>query len=100
MKKWRSRVTTDGLDRAPHRAFMRAMGLDDEAIARPMIGVVSMKGEQTPRNMTHDFQVGDAKAGIAEAGGTSREFSTISVSGGSSMNPECRKSSLLSRELM
>ncbi|MDB5636399.1 MAG: dihydroxy-acid dehydratase, partial [Bradyrhizobium sp.] len=41
MKKWRSRVTTDGLDRAPHRAFMRAMGLDDAALARPMVGVVS-----------------------------------------------------------
>ena len=81
MKKWRSRVTTDGLDRAPHRAFMRAMGLDDEALARPMIGVVSMKGEQTPCNMTHDFQVEAAKAGIAEAGGTPREFTTISVMG-------------------
>ncbi len=63
MKKWRSRVTTDGLDRAPHRAFMRAMGLDDAALAKPMIGVVSMKGEQTPCNMTHDFQVDAAKAG-------------------------------------
>ncbi|MDB5576178.1 MAG: dihydroxy-acid dehydratase, partial [Bradyrhizobium sp.] len=61
MKKPRSRVTTDGLDRAPHRAFMRAMGLDDADIAKPMIGVVSMKGEQTPCNMTHDFQVDAAK---------------------------------------
>ena len=51
MKKWRSRVTTDGLDRAPHRAFMRAMGLDDAALAKPMVGVVSMKGEQTPCNI-------------------------------------------------
>jgi dihydroxy-acid dehydratase len=100
MKKWRSRVTTDGLDRAPHRAFMRAMGLDDEALAKPMIGVVSMKGEQTPCNMTHDFQVDAAKAGIAEAGGTPREFSTISVSDGISMNHEGMKFSLLSRELI
>ncbi|HEY0908712.1 MAG TPA: dihydroxy-acid dehydratase, partial [Bradyrhizobium sp.] len=99
-KKWRSRVTTDGLDRAPHRAFMRAMGLDDEAIAKPMIGVVSMKGEQTPCNMTHDFQVAAAKEGIAEAGGTPREFSTISVSDGISMNHEGMKFSLLSRELI
>src|ERR1700760_2716654 len=99
-KKWRSRVTTDGLDRAPHRAFMRAMGLDDEALAKPMIGVVSMKGEQTPCNMTHDFQVDAAKAGIAEAGGTPREFSTISVSDGISMNHEGMKFSLLSRELI
>jgi dihydroxy-acid dehydratase len=100
MKKWRSRVTTDGLDRAPHRAFMRAMGLDDAALAKPMIGVVSMKGEQTPCNMTHDFQVAAAKEGVAEAGGTPREFSTISVSDGISMNHEGMKFSLLSRELI
>jgi dihydroxy-acid dehydratase len=100
MKKWRSRVTTDGLDRAPHRAFMRAMGLDDAALAKPMIGVVSMKGEQTPCNMTHDFQVAAAKEGIAEAGGTPREFTTISVSDGISMNHEGMKFSLFSRELI
>jgi dihydroxy-acid dehydratase len=100
MKKWRSRVTTDGLDRAPHRAFMRAMGLDDTALAKPMIGVVSMKGEQTPCNMTHEFQVEAAKAGIAEAGGTPREFTTISVSDGISMNHEGMKFSLFSRELI
>jgi dihydroxy-acid dehydratase len=100
MKKWRSRVTTDGLDRAPHRAFMRAMGLDDAALAKPMIGVVSMKGEQTPCNMTHDFQVDAAKAGIAEAGGTPREFTTVSVSDGISMNHEGMKFSLFSRELI
>jgi len=100
MKKWRSRVTTDGLDRAPHRAFMRAMGLDDTALAKPMVGVVSMKGEQTPCNMTHDFQVEAAKEGIAEAGGTPREFATISVSDGISMNHEGMKFSLFSRELI
>jgi dihydroxy-acid dehydratase len=100
VKKWRSRVTTDGLDRAPHRAFMRAMGLDDAALAKPMIGVVSMKGEQTPCNMTHDFQVDAAKEGIAEAGGTPREFATVSVSDGISMNHEGMKFSLFSRELI
>src|SRR5256714_7558979 len=100
MKKLRSRITTDGLDRAPHRAFMRAMGLDDAAIAKPMVGVVSMKGEQTPCNMTHDFQVDAAKAGIAEAGGTPREFATVSVSDGISMNHEGMKFSLFSRELI
>jgi dihydroxy-acid dehydratase len=100
MKRWRSRVTTDGLDRAPHRAFMRAMGLDDAAIAKPMIGVVSMKGEQTPCNMTHDFQVLAAKEGIAEAGGCPREFATVSVSDGISMNHEGMKFSLFSRELI
>ena len=100
MKKLRSRVTTDGLDRAPHRAFMRAMGLDDAAIAKPMVGVVSMKGEQTPCNMTHDFQVAAAKTGIEDAGGTPREFSTVSVSDGISMNHEGMKFSLFSRELI
>ncbi|MBV9532040.1 MAG: dihydroxy-acid dehydratase [Bradyrhizobium sp.] len=100
MRKWRSRITTDGLDRAPHRAFMRAMGLDDASIARPMIGVVSMKGEQTPCNMTHDFQVAAAKEGIAEAGGCPREFATVSVSDGISMNHEGMKFSLFSRELI
>jgi dihydroxy-acid dehydratase len=99
-KKWRSRITTDGLDRAPHRAFMRAMGLDDADLAKPMIGVVSMKGEQTPCNMTHDFQVAAAKEGIAEAGGTPREFTTVSVSDGISMNHEGMKFSLFSRELI
>src|SRR5260370_35940196 len=98
MRKWRSRVTTDGLDRAPHRAFMRAMGLDDEALAKPMIGVVSMKGEQTPCNMTHGFQGDAAKAGIAEAGGTPRELTTISVSDGISMSREGMNCSRFPRE--
>jgi dihydroxy-acid dehydratase len=79
---------------------MRAMGLDDDALAKPMIGVVSMKGEQTPCNMTHDFQVEAAKEGISEAGGTPREFATISVSDGISMNHEGMKFSLFSRELI
>jgi dihydroxy-acid dehydratase len=76
------------------------MGLDDAALTKPMIGVVSMKGEQTPCNMTHDFQVDAAKEGIAEAGGTPREFTTVSVSDGISMNHEGMKFSLFSRELI
>ena len=59
-----------------------------------------MKGEQTPCNMTHDFQVDAAKTGISEAGGTPREFTTISVSDGISMNHEGMKFSLLSREII
>jgi dihydroxy-acid dehydratase len=100
MKKLRSAVTRDGLSRTPHRAFMRAMGLDDSAIEKPMVGVVSMKGEQTPCNMTHGFQVEAAKEGISQAGGTPREFATISVSDGISMNHEGMKFSLVSRELI
>jgi dihydroxy-acid dehydratase len=100
MRKLRSDITKYGLGRTPHRAFMRAMGLDDDAIAKPMIGVVSMKGEQTPCNMTHGFQVEAAKRGIAEAGGTAREFTTISMSDGIGMNHEGMKFSLVSRELI
>ena len=100
MTKLRSDITRDGISRTPHRAFMRAMGLDDEAIAKPMIGVVSMKGEQTPCNMTHGFQVEAAKQGVAEAGGTPREFTTISMSDGIGMNHEGMKFSLVSRELI
>src|SRR5215813_7096337 len=78
MRKLRSDITHEGLARTPHRAFMRATELDDAAIQKPMIGVVLMKGEQTPCNMTHGFQVKAAKEGVAEAGGTPREFTTIS----------------------
>ncbi len=95
MRKLRSEITKRGLTRTPHRAFMRAMGLDDEAIAKPMVGVVSMKGEQTPCNMTHGFQVEAAKEGIAAAGGTAREFTTISMSDGIGMNHEGMKFSLV-----
>jgi dihydroxy-acid dehydratase len=98
--KLRSRITTDGLDRTPHRAFMRAMGLDDAAIGKAMIGVVSQKGETTPCNMTHGPQVDAAKEGIAAAGGTPREFTTVSVSDGIGMNHEGMKFSLVSRELI
>src|SRR5712675_2135524 len=95
----RSRITTDGLDRTPHRAFMRAMGLDDAAIAKPMIGVVSQKGETTPCNMTHGPQVDAAKQGVEAAGGTPREFTTIAVSDGIGMNHEGMKFSLVRRNV-
>ncbi|MEM8552824.1 MAG: dihydroxy-acid dehydratase [Pseudomonadota bacterium] len=98
--KLRSRITTDGIDRTPHRAFMRAMGLSDEAISRPMVGVVSMRGETTPCNMTHAPQVDFTKSGIERAGGTPREFATISISDGIGMNHEGMKFSLVSRELI
>ena len=96
----RSDVTRDGIERTPHRAFMRAMGLDDEAIARPMVGVVSMKGEVTPCNMTHGPQAEAAKEGVTRAGGTPREFTTISISDGIGMNHEGMKFSLVSREII
>ena len=96
----RSRITTDGLDRAPHRAFLHGMGLDDAAIAKPFIGVVSTAGETTPCNMTLGPQSAEAKVGIADAGGTAREFTTVSVSDGLSMNHQGMKFSLISREII
>jgi dihydroxy-acid dehydratase len=97
---YRSRITTDGIDRAPHRAFMRGMGLDDAAIARPFIGVVSTAGETTPCNGNLAEQATAAHAGIAAAGGTPRAFTTISVSDGISMNHQGMKCSLVSREVI
>jgi dihydroxy-acid dehydratase len=99
-RKLRSAITHEGLDRTPHRAFMRAMGLTDADIGKPMVGIVSMQGEQTPCNMTHGFQVEAAKVGVAETGGTPREFTTISVSDGIAMGHEGMKYSLVSRELI
>jgi len=99
-RRLRSRITTDGIDRTPHRAFMRAMGLDDAAIARPVVGIVSMRGDVTPCNMTHAAQVDYARTGVEAAGATAREFATISVSDGIGMNHEGMKFSLVSRELI
>ena len=96
----RSRITKEGLDRTPHRAFMRAMGLDDEAIARPMVGVVTTHGEVTPCSMSLAPQAQAAKLGVGAAGGTPREFTTISVSDGISMNHQGMKFSLISREII
>ena len=79
---------------------MRAMGLTDDDIGKPMVGIASMKGEQSPCNMTHGFQVEAAKLGVAEGGGTPREFITISVSDGIAMGHEGMKYSLVSRELI
>ena len=96
----RSHVTTLGLDRTPHRAFLRGMGLDDEAISKPFIGVVTTAGETTPCVMNLTPQAKAAKSGIQEAGGTPREFTTISVSDGLSMNHQGMKFSLISREVI
>jgi dihydroxy-acid dehydratase len=99
-RKLRSRITTDGIDRAPHRVFMRAMGLDDAAMARPFIGIVSTAGETTPCTGNLSEQAAHAYAGVREAGGTPRAFTTISVSDGISMNHQGMKCSLVSREVI
>jgi dihydroxy-acid dehydratase len=99
-RKLRSRITTDGVDRAPHRVFMRGMGLDDDAIARPFIGIVTTAGETTPCTGNLAEQAAHAHAGVRAAGGTPRAFTTISVSDGISMNHQGMKCSLVSREVI
>ncbi|MFM8988569.1 MAG: dihydroxy-acid dehydratase, partial [Alphaproteobacteria bacterium] len=80
--------------------FLRAMGLDDDDIARPMVGVVSTHGETTPCSLTLGPQALESKSGVREGGGTPREFTTISVSDGVSMNHLGMRFSLVSRELI
>ncbi|MFP6733864.1 MAG: dihydroxy-acid dehydratase [Rhodospirillales bacterium] len=96
----RSTVATQGLDRAPHRAFLRGMGLDDAAIAQPFVAVLTTSGEGTPCTMNLAPQAAAAKEGVAKAGGTPREFTTISVSDGISMGHQGMKFSLVSREVI
>jgi len=99
-QKLRSDITKRGLDRTPHRAFIRAMGIDDEAMDKPFVGVVTTAGEMTPCNMNLEPQAGAAKDGVLKAGGTPREFTTITVSDGISMNHQGMKFSLVSREVI
>ena len=75
----RSRITTDGIDRAPHRVFMRGMGLDDEAMARPFIGVVTTTGETMPCTGNLAEQAAHAYARVRAAGGTPRAFTTLAI---------------------
>ena len=94
----RSRVAVDGLDRTPHRTFLRATGLDDAALARPFVAVISTHGDNTPCSKSLRPQADAAKAGVAAAGGTPFEMTTISVSDGVAMNHRGMRMSLVSRE--
>lgn len=77
---WRSRATVDGPMRAANRMHLRATGLDDEAIAKPFVGVVHAHSEVSPCAMSLAPQAGAAKLGVEVAGGTARESSTVSIS--------------------
>ncbi len=100
MRKIHSQEVTEGPSRAPARAFMRAMGLTDEDLNKPLIGVASTWNEATPCNTTLDRQAKAAKTGVSQAGGTPREFVTIAVSDGIAMGHEGMKASLVSREII
>ena len=96
----RSGITTRGLTRSPHRAFLRAMGLGDDDFGRPFVGVVTTAGETTPCNMNLSQQAQGAKSGITDAGAIPREFTTISVADSMSMNHQGMRFSLVGRELI
>ena len=100
MNRPRSSIVTDGPQRAPQRAFFRAMGLTDEDIYKPWVGIASTWNEATPCNITLDRQAKAAKEGVKLAGGTAREFVTIAVSDGIAMGHEGMKASLVSREII
>lgn len=96
----RSDLMKKGLERAPHRSLFKALGLTDEEINRPMIGVANSANELIPGHL-HLHQLSDAvKAGIRMAGGTPLEFFTIGVCDGIIMGHEGMKYSLSSRELI
>ena len=95
-----SRHVTQGAARAPHRSYYYAMGLTEEQINRPFVGVASCWNEAAPCNISLMRQAQSAKKGVDEAGGTPREFCTITVTDGIAMGHQGMKSSLVSREVI
>jgi dihydroxy-acid dehydratase len=100
MKKLRSRITVEGLDRAPHRAFLRALGLNDDDFKKPFVGVASTDGRVTPCNALLGEFAREACAAVREAGGVPFDFASISVADSMSMNHGGMRYSLLSREII
>src|SRR5580700_7134259 len=95
-----SRHVTLGPARAPHRSYYYAMGLTEEDIAKPFVGVATCWNEAAPCNIALSRQAQAAKKGVKESGGTPREFTTITVTDGIAMGHAGMKSSLVSREVI
>ena len=98
--KHKSRNLTEGPDRAPARAMLRAVGLQDEDFSKPLIGVANTWSEVTPCNYHLRDLAKNIKEGIRKAGGVPIEFNTVVVSDGISMGTEGMKASLVSREVI
>ncbi len=98
--KPRSGLVTDGMERAPARGMLRAVGMKDEDFAKPQIGIASSWNEITPCNLSLDRLAKSSKKGVIEAGGFPMQFGTISVSDGISMGHEGMHFSLVSREVI
>jgi len=95
-----SRNVVEGTARSPHRAMYKAMGLTDDDLSKPFVGVCHTGNEATPCNIHLPGLAQKAKDGVKDAGATPREFSTIAVSDGIAMGHEGMKSSLVSREVI
>src|SRR5512147_531347 len=93
-----SRHVTEGPSRAPHRSYYYAMGLTKEQIHQPFVGVASCWNEAAPCNISLMRQAQAVKKGVASAGGTPREFCTITVTDGIAMGHDGMRSSLASRD--
>ncbi|MGH2778995.1 MAG: dihydroxy-acid dehydratase, partial [Actinomycetota bacterium] len=98
--KRKSAALTDGADRAPGRAMLKAVGFTDQDLARPIIGVATTWIETMPCNYNQRELAQHVKQGIRAAGATPMEFNTISISDGVSMGTEGMRASLVSRELI
>ena len=95
-----SRHVTEGPERAPHRSYYYAMGLTEAEIHQPFVGVASCWNEAAPCNIALMRQAQSTKKGVKAAGGTPREFCTITVTDGIAMGHEGMRSSLVSREVI
>ena len=100
MKDERSRKMKSGLEKAPHRSLLYALGLTREEINRPLVGVVNAANEVVPGHMHLDKLAEAVKAGVRMAGGTPLEFPAIAVCDGLAMNHEGMRFSLPSREFI
>jgi len=100
VRKLPSRVTVVGLDRAPHRAFLRALGISDADFEKPFVGVVSTDGRVTPCNALLGDLARQACVAVRESGGVPFDFASISVADSMSMNHGGMRFSLVSRELI
>ncbi len=98
--KHKSRIVTDGNDRAPARAMLRAVGLGDEDMNKPFVAVANMASDVTPCNVHLDRVAQAVKVGVRSANGVPFLFGTITVSDGISMGTEGMKASLVSREII
>ena len=95
-----SRYVSVGVESAPHRSYYYAMGLTEEEIARPFVGIASAGNDSAPCNTTLDQQADWCRTGVNEAGGMPRRFNTITVTDGIAMGHQGMKSSLVSREVI